>query len=271
MKKGFSVLFYINEKSTPACLKRSLDSVLSNTVCPDEIIAVVFGSISQEAQQILDDVKSRTNLQVITYSIDFGRAAGLHKALSKCSNERVALQDVDTISLPDRFEKQLAYFNEHSDVAVLGGWCQEMDDNSRLPTAIREVPESEKEIQPMLKRRASFVCRTVMFKQEAVLEVGGEQDFPMFENDYLWSQIIGKGYKTANLPEVLVQARAYRYPEVLALPYFRMKKELFYEMRLAGVISSFTYYRMVCNCFVRYMLMPNWLRNLFHNERLISD
>ena len=123
----------------------------------------------------------------------------------------------------------------------------------------------------MLKKTAPFICATVMFKKSAVLDVGGYQSFPMFENEYLWTRIIGKGYQTANLAEVLVQTRAYAYPEILALPYFKMKKELFYQMRSMGIIGGFSYYLMVGNCFIRYMLMPNWLRNLFHHERLISD
>ena len=271
MEQKFSVLFYINEKSTPAWLKRSIESVLSNTICPTEIIAVVFGKISQEAQQIIDEAKARTNFRVFSYSIGYGRAAALQIAFSKCSNELVALQDVDSISLPTRFEAQLAYFSKHPETAVLGSWCQEMDNDSLLPIAVCEVPEKEEEIKVVLKRSAPFICRTVMLKKSVAEDVGGYKTFPIFENEYLWTRILGKGYKTANLTSPLVQARAYGYPEVRAWSYFRMKKELFYEMRLMGVINRFTYYCKVCNCFIRYMLLANGLSNLFHHERLIAD
>ena len=271
MNTPFSVLLYVNEKSNSAWIKRSLESVLSNTVCPDEIVIAITGNISDEIKSIIAELQKKANIQIFSHPVPYGRGTTFKMFLSRCSHELIALQDVEAISMPNRFEKQLAYFKEHPQTTVLGSWCQEIDDKSFLPTAIREVPEKEEEIKIVLKRSAPFICRTVMLKKSVVEAVGDYKTFPMFENEYLWTRIIAKGYKTVNLPEVLVQARAYGYPEVLAWPYFKVKKDLFYEMRSSGIIGSLTYYYLVSKCFVRYMLMPNWLRNLFYHERLITD
>lgn len=49
---------------------------------------------------------------------------------------------------------------------------------------------------------------TVIFKKSAVLESGNYRDFLWFEDYDLWVRMIQKGYKVANIPEVLVNVRA---------------------------------------------------------------
>lgn len=49
-----------------------------------------------------------------------------------------------------------------------------------------------------------------------------------------------------------------------ALPHFQMQKELFSTMRQMGMIGSFTYYRLVCTSFIKYLILPNWFRKMFH-------
>lgn len=272
MEQKFSVLLYIHKKTNITWLKRSIKSILSGTILPNEIIAVIFGKVSQEAQNILLEAQKHINLQIISASLDYGRVTVLKMALSKCSNELVAMQDVDTISLPHRFERQLEYFSEHPEVSVLGGWNQEIDNDTLLPLSICDVSEKQKEIKNYLRKSASLICHTVMFKKSAVLDIGGYKDFPMFENEYLWPRLIGKGYKIAILREILIQGR-YNVgrDEILAFACYHMKKELFSELCDLDFVGPIAYYWLVCWYFVKYMILPNWLKNLFHRERLILD
>lgn len=270
MKKEFSVLFYINGKSPFSWLERSLNSVLSNTVCPSEIIAVVFGPVGQEAKKRIAQAQARTRLQIFSYHAGCNRAEALQTAFSKCSHELVALQTVDAVSVPERFEKQLAYFEKYPQTAVVGGWCEETDKDLPVPIAIREVPEKEEEINVVLKRSTSLIGRSVMLKKSVVADVGAGRLFPTFDNAYLWTHLFAKNYPTANLKEVLVQARACACPEGLSWPCFRLKKDLFGQMRVLGMISRFTYYRLVSSYFIRCML-PDYLHCFLHRERLIAD
>ena len=267
MNTSFSVLLYVNEKSNSAWLKRSLDSVLSNTVCPDEIVIAATGNVAEEIKSVIAEFQKKANIQFLSHPVPYDRGTALGMFLPKCSNELVALQDVDAISLPNRFEKQLAYFTEHPETAVLGGYAQEMDrNNEALPTAIRDVPESEQEIKTFLKNHSPFIYRTVMFKKQAILDAGNYKDFPNLEDEYLWVRVIGKGYKTANLTSVIANIHsidAYEHM-VLGLPHFQMKRELFSTMRQMGMIGSFSYYRLVCTAFIKYLILPNWFRRMFH-------
>ena len=105
-----------------------------------------------------------------------------------------------------------------------------------------------------------------MFKKQAILDAGNYKDFPNLEDEYLWVRVIGKGYKTANLTSVIANIHSIDAYEqmVLALPHFQMKRELFSTMRQMGMISSFAYYRLVCMAFIKYLIVPNWFRKMFH-------
>ena len=130
MEQNFSVILYINESTNSALLKRSIESVLANTVRSTEILVPAFGNISSQIQNILDEFKTRINLRIFAKSMDYGRAFALQTAVSEASYELIALQDVNSFSFPGRFEKQITYFKENPETAVLGSAFEETDINS---------------------------------------------------------------------------------------------------------------------------------------------
>ena len=274
MEQKFSVVLYVWQKDSVAWVKQALDSVFSSTVQPAEMVIMVDGPVSKEAQAVIDEAAKNESVRVFSHPVPLLRAPALAFAIKQCKYDLVAIQGADSISLPNRFEKQLAYFSAHPETAVLGGYAQEIDrNNEALPTAIREVPESEQEIKTCLQNHSPFIYRTVMFKKQAILDAGNYKAFPHLEDEYLWVRVIGKGYKTANLTSVIANIHsidAYEHM-VLALPHFQMKRELFSTMRQMGMIGSFTYYRLVCTAFIKYLILPNWFRNLFHHKRFIMD
>ncbi len=265
MEQNFSVIFYVKAADFPVWVKSALDSVLSSTVCPAEIIIVVDGQVSQDIQAVLGETAQYKIVRIFYQPVPVLRATALAFAIKQCRFDLIALHGTDALSLPERFEKQLAYFAKHPETAVLGSWGQEIDKNTLLPTAIRKVPKTGETIKLLLRNRAPFLYQTVMFNKRVILKAGNYKAFPNLEDEYLWIRVLGKGYKTANLSEVLVNIYAVKADEqrVLALPYFRMKTELFRAMCITGLISRFTYYQGVCVAFITYLLLPNWLRKLF--------
>ncbi len=267
MEQKFSVVLYVWQKDFPAWVKQALDSVFSSTVQPAEMVIMVDGPVNEDMQAVIEDAAKNETVRVLSHPVPLLRAAALAFAIKQCKYDLIAIQGADSISLPNRFEQQLAYFNEHPETAVLGGYAQEMDSkNDLLPTAIREVPESEQEIKTFLKDRSPFIYRTVMFKKQAILDVGNYQEFSNLEDEYLWVRVIGKGYKTANLTDILANIHSIdaHKQRVLALPHFHMKKALFSTMYQTGMIGGFTYYRLVCTAFIKYLILPNWFRWMFH-------
>ena len=161
MTQKFSVLMYVNEKSNPAWLKRSLDSVLSNTVCPDEIVIASTGNVGEEIESIIAEFQKKANIQFFSHPVPYGRGTTLEMFLPKCSHELVALQDVEAIAMPSRFEKQLAYFKEQPDIAVLGSCflkqIAKLDGLSKLNVLFNMGQLCSKKVQSLIRETTKHI------------------------------------------------------------------------------------------------------------------
>lgn len=207
MKQPFSVLMSIYAKDCPAWVCRSLDSLFLNTVKPSEVVIVIDGPISVQLRGILSEFSHRyPQIKLCPLAKNGSLGSALVYGLQQCSYELVARMDADSIALPERFEKQLAYFSEHPETAVLGGQIQEIDGETLQPVAVRSVPITYPEIKAYLRMRFPFNHRTVMFKKSAVLTVGNYTSFHVMKD--LWARLAANGYKMANLPDIVLNARA---------------------------------------------------------------
>ncbi len=136
----FSVLLNVYAKDNPVWLKQSLDSILTNTIRPTEVIIVVDGSVNKKIQNILDWAVKDEIVSILALPDNIGRGAALAIAVPKCKYDLIALMDADDISRKDRFEKQLSVFAANPDLSVLGGQIQEVDSNTLAPLSKRIVP-----------------------------------------------------------------------------------------------------------------------------------
>ena len=55
----FSVILSIYYKESPLFLRESLDSLFSQTICPDEVILVKDGPIGDELDNVIDSYVTR--------------------------------------------------------------------------------------------------------------------------------------------------------------------------------------------------------------------
>ena len=199
-----------------------------------------------------------------------GLGPALAYGLQKCSCELVARMDADDIALPDRFEKQLAYFGAHPRTAVLSGWIQEIEGDTLKPVAIRKVPLTDKAIKNYIKIRSPFNHMTVMFKKSAVLAAGNYTPFHLMEDYYLWARMAAKGYEMANLPDILLNARVdtAMYSRRGGLKYFKNNYAMSKKLRELGLISHPTHLFNISVRFCVQVLMPNRMRSYFYRKVL---
>ena len=271
MKPLFSVLMSVYAKDRPEWVRQALDSVLANTVKPTEVVTVIDGPIPPELQAVLTDFSAKyPQVKLFPLEKNGGLGPALAYGLQQCSHELVARMDADDISLPDRFEKQLAYFAAHPETAVLGGQIQEIDGDSLQPVAIRTAPQTDREIKTYLRMRCPFNHMTVMYKKAAVLAAGNYQPFHLMEDYYLWARMAAKGYQMGNLPDIVLNARvdSAMYGRRGGYNYFHMNKMVFDEMKKLGLLSFKDYYYTLSVRFVVQVLMPNWMRGMFYKRAL---
>jgi len=119
----------------------------------------------------------------------------------------VCIVDTDDIYVPERFEKQINFLNENSDVSIVGGQILEFIEDIHKPTGIRQVPLSNDELRNYAKRQSPFNNMTIAYRKSDICNAGGYLHHPWMEDYNLFLRVIAKGYKVQNLPEVLVYAR----------------------------------------------------------------
>lgn len=256
----YSVLMSLYNKENPEYLRLALDSMINQTIKPDELVLVEDGPLSDELYAVLDDydiylkrVKNPTNL---------GLGLSLNKGLNVCRNDLVARMDTDDISVLNRCEKQLLFFAEHPDTTILGGQIEEFISDPQNVVGKRVVPESDEELKLYMKRRCPFNHMTVMFKKSDVIKAGNYQNWFRNEDYYLWIRLALNGFKFSNLPDTLVYARvgADMYQRRGGNEYYKSEIGIQKLMLEKKMIDIGTY---VMNCGKRLVvekILPNRIR-----------
>ena len=254
----YSVLMSLYKKEHPEHLRIALDSMLNQTVKPDEIVLVEDGPLTSELYKVVEDFKPY--LTIVKNENNLGLGLALNKGLKACKNELVARMDTDDIAVSNRCEKQLMVMEKDKSLCVLGGQIEEFIDNKVIDK--RVVPCTNEEIYSFLRRRCPFNHMTVMFRKRDVLEVGNYRDFFLNEDYDLWVRLAKANKKFANLPDVLVSVRVGKemYSRRGGMKYYESEKKLQKKMLSNGIIS---FPRYCINVFVRFVfqvIIPNWLR-----------
>ena len=204
----FSVLISVYYKENPEFFKQSLDSVFTQTLTPDEVVLVEDGDLTNELYAVINSYCAKySELKIVKLEKNSGLGVALNEGLKYCSYDLVARMDTDDISCKDRFEKQIKYFNENPNLALLSGYIEEFDSSPSNVVSVRKVPCEYSKIKTYLKKRNAFNHTAVMFRKSAVMESGGYQHVPYLEDHDLWIRMIQKGYLAANLPDILVKVR----------------------------------------------------------------
>lgn len=207
--KNFSVLMSVYKSENAEYLTQALDSILNQTVIPNEIVIVEDGKLTGELYDVLNQYEKRyTNIKRVSFSVNRGLGLALRDGVLACSNELIARMDTDDIALPMRFEKQLEYLEKNPQISLLGTGIEEFSSAPELPDSKTILPAKHEDIVKFSKKRNPFRHMTVMFKKSSVLNSGNYRDFLWFEDYDLWVRIIVNGYKCANIPEILVSVRA---------------------------------------------------------------
>lgn len=201
----YSVLMSLYKKEHPEYLRLALDSMLNQTVAPDEIVLVEDGPLTPELYAILDEypmlhrVKNEKNL---------GLGLALNEGLKVCRNELVARMDTDDISKPDRCEKQLRRFEEKPELAIVGSHIDEFVGTPDNIISQRKVPLTSEAIYNFAKKRSAFNHPAVMYRKSAVMAEGGYSDLKRNQDVDIFGRMLFKGHKAENIDEALLWFRS---------------------------------------------------------------
>lgn len=258
----FSVSMCVYGKDNPGFFRDAVQSILEQTVKPTEVVLVVDGPVPEELDTVICEYEKMPIFRVVRFAENQGHGNARRAGLAACTNEQVALMDADDLSVPDRFEKQLALFEKQPELDIVGGMITEFVGTPGNVVARRDVPLADQEIKQYMKKRCPMNQVTVMFKKSSVDRVGGFIDWYCDEDYYLWLRMTLAGMKFGNVPDVLVNVRVGEemYQRRGGKKYFLSEAKLQKYMLDNKVIGFGTYLMNVTKRLIVQVLLPNKLR-----------
>lgn len=192
--------------NTANYLAEAIDSILQQTF-PDFEFIIIDDKSTDHTAQILEHFAAQdSRIIVVSNEKNIGLPASLNIGLELAKGEYIARMDGDDISLPQRFERQVHFMDNHHNVGVCGTWTKifgEIQSHHR-------PPRDDAMIKSILFFGSSLPHPTVFIRRELLQKHNIKYD-PTFlvAQDYkLWVE--ASPYTTfANIQEVLLHYRSH--------------------------------------------------------------
>ena len=262
MDYKFSVSMCVYGGDNSEWLQTAVESMLNQSLKPDEVVLVVDGPIPDELNEIVKIYERNPIFNVIRLEKNQGHGNARRMGLDNCKNELVAIMDADDISKSDRFEKQIEEFKKNQSLDIVGGNITEFIDDEKNIVAERIVPANDAEIKAYMKKRCPMNLVSVMFKKTSVERVGGFIDWYCEEDYYLWLRMALAEMRFANVSDILVNVRVGKdmYKRRGGWKYYKSEAKLQKYMLKHKIINFPTYLSNKTKRFIVQVLMPNNLR-----------
>lgn len=206
----YSVLMSVYYKERAEYLDIALNSMIQQTISPDEFILVEDGPLTKELDKVIKKYQEKYPklFTIIKIENNGGLGPALAIGVKASKNELIARMDSDDYSIKNRCEKELNCFMNDPKLQVVGSFEAEFINTINNVVSVHKVPEKSKDIKEFMKRRCALLHPTVMYRKNAVLKVGNYHSVPLYEDYDLFARmVLGYGMKAYNLQENLYYIR----------------------------------------------------------------
>lgn len=183
-------------------LKETLGSIFAQTYPHFEVVLVDDASCDALGEVLASFGDSRLRITHLEKNVGVSAARNLGIHLAK--GEFIALCDADDVCHPQRFEKQLSFLEQHSNIDLCGSAFVCFD------TVDREIvmnPAHDDEIKKAMMLGNAFGLSTVMARAEIFKANGFDESLNVSEDYELWTRLAVGGARLANLPDKLLRYR----------------------------------------------------------------
>jgi glycosyltransferase involved in cell wall biosynthesis len=102
-------------------LALAVESILRQTFADFEFIIINDGSTDNSADIAASYEDPR--IKLLHNDKNLGLIPSFNRGLENSRGEYIARMDADDIAFPDRFKKQVAFLDDHPDIALCGSWA----------------------------------------------------------------------------------------------------------------------------------------------------
>ncbi|MDR1223237.1 MAG: glycosyltransferase [Tannerella sp.] len=177
-------------------LRQSMDSVLSQTFEDFEFIIVDCGS-DDESVSIVESY-SDSRIRPVLHADSL--AGALNTGISQAKGNYIARMDACGTMVPDRLAIQYEFMETHFLTDVSTGWIQ-FDGNAET---VEKCPSGHSEIACSLAYGNSSTCSTIMFGRTLFNRKKLKyKNYPFAEDYKMMTDMIGKGFRFAGIPQTL--------------------------------------------------------------------
>lgn len=183
-------------------LNEAVKSIQNQTHKNWELIMCDDGSTDETYQIASEIAKSDSRILLVRNKSNCGLNKTLNRCLNLATGEFIARMDGDDKSVPERFEKQLKFLEEHREFDIVSSPMILFDENGEWgQTSVIKFPKPKDIVT------GNPICHApVMMRKKCIDAVGGyTEDKRMLrvEDVNLWIKLYVAGYRCCNLDEPL--------------------------------------------------------------------
>ncbi len=188
-------------------LEEAIESLMAQTYTDFEVIMCDDAS-TDDTYKVAEELKNKypDKIVLIRNETNSYLAYSLNHCLKYAKGEYIARMDGDDKCLPERFEKQVKFLDEHPEYDVVGTYMQHFtkDGPGDITKAV-EYPDKY-----TIRDHIPFNHATIMMKKSVYDALGGYTVSPLTRRSQdreMWYRFFKAGYSGCNIPEPLYLMR----------------------------------------------------------------
>ena len=154
----------------------AIESILAQTFGDFEFLIVDDGS-TDRSRSILEGFAARDARIRLISRPNTGIVGALNEGLAAARGELVARMDADDVAMPERFERQVRYLDDHPECVVVGSRVTVIDPDGDPLTVLTDMLTHEQIDRGLLAGiGAAMYHPAVMYRKSVVLGIGAYRD-----------------------------------------------------------------------------------------------
>jgi len=202
-------------------IHNAIESIINQTYTDWELIVVDDASTDKTFKILMDyrwkkdnKINKDINLTIIRKAKNEGHTKCLNTALESCQGDYIAWHDADDVSLPTRFEKQVAILQNHPTYGFVTTHGITINENgNRTENFYTDEAQREKKttITDKFKDDCWLLLPSMMFRRSVIDKIGGFDEECYYGQDFnfVYRMLMAK-YNFEIIPEELFKFRKHK-------------------------------------------------------------